>query len=364
MLTFRFIFLWIAAFAVLQHFLKISYLVRKDGYMYYRWGLFWAAVLFAPVFLMAFRGPMLGDVYTYVASYERLPGTWSGLRDYLKENGWSGIGFHLMEEIMRIFLGPSRNVFRFVVALIHSLPVILIMRRYSEDYPLSIYLFVAAGCLNSWMMNGLRQFISVVIIFAATPLMLRKRYLELILLILLATSVHTSALIMLPVVFIVQGKVWNRKTMLYIVAAVIAAYLFSTREGLFDLMLEGTEYQGTMASAQSWGDNGMNPIRVLVMSAPMVLAFVCRNKMSASEDPIISICTNMSVITAGISIIAMVTSGIMTGRLPIYTELYSYILLPTILHRAFAPDSRRLLTALLVLLYFGYYCYGYIGLLL
>lgn len=38
-----------------------------------------------------------------------------------------------------------------------------------------------------------------------------KKYVALIVIILLATTVHSSAFIMLPIIFVVQGKPWNKK---------------------------------------------------------------------------------------------------------------------------------------------------------
>ena len=55
-----------------------------------------------------------------------------------------------------------------VLALVHSVPVVLIFRKYSENYLMTIFLFVAGSYHVGWMMNGLRQFMAVVIIFAAT----------------------------------------------------------------------------------------------------------------------------------------------------------------------------------------------------
>lgn len=359
MINFRFIFIWIAAFAIIHNFVRISYPVIEDKVLYYRWSLLWAVVLFFPLFWIASRGPILGDVGTYLGTFDRLPSTWSGLKEYLSGIEFSGISFRVFEGLLKVLFGKDRIIFRTGVALVQAVPLIFVFRRYSENYLFSVYLFVAAGCFNSWMMNGLRQFIAAALIFSAMPLLIKKRYLGLLMVILFAATIHTSALVMVPIVFIVQGKAWNGRTILYIVLAVVAAYLFSTREELFDMMLTGTEYAGTMEWATAGGDDGMNPIRVLVLSMPMILAFFCRNRIAATGDPVVNINVNMSIVTAGISLIAMVTSGVMTGRLPIYTELYSYILLPYILNHGFDESSRKLMVMLTVVLYFFYFLYGY-----
>ena len=46
-------------------------------------------------------------------------------------------------------------------------------------------------------------------------------------LILLAATFHRTALFMIPVIFIVQGRVWNWKTIVFSIAVVLAAFLFA-----------------------------------------------------------------------------------------------------------------------------------------
>ena len=226
----------------------------------------------------------------------------------------------------------------------------------------SAYLFVASGCNIAWMMNGLRQFLAVAIVFAGTGFIIRKKLIPAIVLILIAATVHMSALIMLPVVFIVQGKAWNKKTLLYIFAAVIAMFVFSRRVDLMDALLEGTEYEGSIETWQSLGDTGVHPIRVAVNAVPVILAFYARRAISRKNDSMLNICVNMAIINVGIYLIAMVTSGIMIGRLPIYVTLYTYILLPYLVYSVDWGGYNMLIRGGLIVGYFLYYLMQYRGL--
>ena len=125
------------------------------------------------------------------------------------------------------------------------------------------------GCFN-----GIRQFTAVTIIFAATPLILRKKYVPLILIILLAATIHASALLMLPVVFIVQGKAWNKKTIIFIIASMIALVFVDQFTNVLDNLLTDTQYTNVVSDWQSWNDNGTNAIRVLVYSLPAILSLI------------------------------------------------------------------------------------------
>ena len=100
--------------------------------------------------------------------------------------------------------------------------IMWMFRKYSEDYWFSIFLFVASTDYISWTFNGIRQFTAVVIAYAATPFILKKKYIPSILLILLASTMHQSVLLMIPIIFIIQGKAWNKKTVVCILACLTA----------------------------------------------------------------------------------------------------------------------------------------------
>ena len=79
--------------------------------------------------------------------------------------------------------------------------------------------------------------------------------------------------------------------------------------------------------------------------------------IQAEDDPVINFCTNMSIISTGIYIISMFTSGIFIGRLPIYASLYNYILLPWEIDHMFTKESKRLIMIVMVAAYLVFYWY-------
>ena len=237
-----------------------------------------------------------------------------------------------------------------------SIPIILILRYYSSDYIMSMFLFVATAFYVGWMMNGLRQFTAAAIIFAATPLLVKKKYVPLIIVILLASTIHNTALIMLPVIFIVQGQAWNRKTVIFIIAAIIAMYVFGNNTSLFDSAIEGVGLNYSITAAHESGDTGTSFFRVLVNMVPMIIALVFRKKIDVNNK-FINICVNMSVITSGLYLISMVTSGILIGRLPVYTALYDLILLPYLVKNVFNEHDSKIVSIAMVVLYIIYYWY-------
>ena len=349
-----FIFVWLFVMFLFKNQKDVMTPTTVLGKEEYRVSILFAAVTFFPIFWLASQGTPQSDTWLYLSTFDGLPNTVSGLIQTVADKD-SGKGFVAFECIIKILFGNNRTAFRTILGLLHSIPFILVCRKYSEDYLLTVFLFVASGCHTGWMMNGLRQYVAVMIIFAATTLMLMKKYVPAVLLILLAATFHTSALVMLPVVFIVQGEAWNWKTLILIVIAIIAMFAFSTTPGLFDSMLEETEYAGTEASAAAGGDDGTNPIRVLVNAIPTLLAFLGRKQIREDNNPVVNMCVNMSVITVGVYLISVVTSGIMVGRLPIYMSLYNLILLPYEINHLFTEDSMKIMRILTIGFYMLYY---------
>lgn len=348
------IFIWL----ILMYFVSLSPATKRmelvNGVWVRRYRPYFAFLVFFPVIWMVAFGKLRGDLSVYISNYNRLPSTVSEGWYLLK--GFDRAGFILLQLLIRQFSGGSVTAFRLVVTLIHAVPVILVFRKYSENYLFSCYLFIAAGCHLSWMMNGIRQFIAVTIIFAATPWIVEKKYFRVILIILLAATFHKTALFMIPVIFIVQGKVWNWKTMLFSIALALVTLLFASDSAAFDDFASTVGYSAQYVIQH--GDDGMNPIRGGVYAVPVILAFLFRNKLKRYNNPMFNICTNMSIITLGVALVAMVTSGILTGRMLIYTSLYNMILYP--FHFQKDPYSGRRYNYLYYLTIIAYLAYYFI----
>lgn len=355
-----FVFVWVLFMAIFSQKINVVQRDSLHGSDVYRWKFIYALLAFAPVmYIAAFTAPR-SDTRLYLINYQAILTSWGNLTEALKSDD-SGKGFWIFQWIIKNIFGNNIVPFRVSVMLIHSIPVLYVFRKYSDDFLLSLFLFLATGCHLAWMMNGLRQFMAVAIIMAGTPLIVKRKYIPMIIIILFASTLHISALLMLPIIFIVQGKPWNEKTLFFIVISLIMMYLFYKYAGLLDSMLVDTEYAGLMESAEKMGDDGTNPIRVLVNAVPAILSLIGKPIVEREKDVVVNLCVNMSIITVGIYLISMVTSGIMIGRLPIYTSLYSYILLPHLIKSVFNERSAKIVTTLMIGFYLMYYLYAYRG---
>lgn len=349
-----FILIWLAVMGVFASIMPVyryeNVLERRE----LRISWFWAISMFVPVVIMASLRKNIGDTYAYELMFKDLPNTFGKLISCLPEVS-KDKGFTVLSGLIKIVFGANTTIYFCILAIIQSVALVYIYRKYSTSYLISIFLFIASTDYISWMFNGIRQFTAVCIIFAATPLMLKKKWISLIFVILLASTVHGSALLMLPVVFIVQGKAWNKKTIGFIVICVAALAFADQFTDILDILLSDTQYTNVVSDWQNFNDDGTNIVRVLVYSVPMILSFIGRKWLKSENDSVINLCTNMSIITSGLYLVSAVTSGIFIGRLPIYTSLYGYILIPYVIEKVFTENSTRMINVIMICSYLGFY---------
>lgn len=352
------IIVWLAALCVLSQTINVykteNVLGKKE------WRVRKGFAIFAVIPLIWFaatRDNWFGDTDAYMTSFSELPSTFGEMTSYI-----AGVekdkGFSVLSIFIKMIVGDDATVYFLVLAAIHAIIIAMVYRKYSSSFLTTLFIFVASTDYISWMHNGIRQFTAVVLIFAATELMLKKKYIPLIGIILLASTIHGSALLMIPIVFVVQGKPWNRKTMLAIIAFVLAIVFVDNFTNLLDTLLADTQYTNVVSDWQSNNDDGTNPVRVLVYAVPTLLSLVGINYIKAAKNPVIDLACNMGILSTLLYCLSAVTSGIFIGRLPIYCSLYSMgILLPWEIENMYTKRSAKLINICMLGAFLIFYYY-------
>lgn len=322
-----------------------------------RWRPLPAFLLMLPFIIWAgFRtDSVIGDTSSYRNAFSEAPEVLSQIPSYL-EMITKDKGFYCLMALIKNITSNSVTYF-FIIAAFQLTVLVWLYRKYSCNYWLSIFLVIASTDYMSWAQNGIRQFMAITICLLATPFMLKRKYVPTIALILLASTMHQSALIMIPIVFIVQGKPWNKRTISFMLVAFVAIIFVSEFTNWLDAAMQETQYANMVTDWTEWGDDGTNPLRVLVYSIPMILSLVGLKYVKQEDNPIINLCVNMSIITSGIYLISMMTSGLFLGRLPAYCSFYNGILLPWELENMFTKDSAKLITVITVVAYCAFFYY-------
>lgn len=351
------ILIWIGFMALLSNliYMKQYEVVCGESVERYRW--LFAMMVFVPIIWMAGNRGWFADTSLYIMNYRAMPSSIFELPAYIASVS-KDKGFSVLSVVLKSIIGSNYVPYLLVLATFQGISVVCFFRRYSCDYILSVFLFIASTDYLSWMFNGLRQFMAVTIILFATPLMLKKKYFSLICVILLASTMHQSALLMIPFVIIAQGEAWNRKTLVFIAATLLAVVFVNQFTNILDDALSGTQYVNVVSDYTSANDDGTNPLRVAVYSMPALLSFLGKKRIREEHNLVINYCANMSIISMGLYIISMVTSGIFIGRLPIYCSLFGYILLPWEINNLFTRGSKKAAYIGIIGAYIVFYYYA------
>ena len=330
--------------------------VQLPGRSEYRWSIGAALILVCPLVIWAaFRGN-IGDTGAYQAMFRNIPTLGSGLIEYLSKNS-KDRGFYVLASLLKTVFGSDCTLFFFIIAAFQIFCITYFFRRYSTDFLLCIFMFVLSTDYLSWMFNGIRQFIAVCIILLTFGLVLRKKYIPAILIILLASTIHGSALMMIPLIFVIQGRAWNQKTILMIVAVAVTILFIDRFTDFLDSVLIDTQYSDIVTNDIWKNDDGTNILRALFYSIPAILSIAGKKHIDEADSPVINLCVNCSICTAALYFLSVFSSGIYVGRLPIYTTFQGYAVVPWLINHIFTKRSAAVVTTVLMAAYLAFFYY-------
>ncbi|TCB65060.1 EpsG family protein [Acinetobacter sp. ANC 4178] len=128
-------------------------------------------------------------------------------------------GYQLLDSIILNF---THNYFwLFFISSLFVIPAYLLtIKKLSINYYYSILIFVTFG-FYTFFFNGLRQGIAMAICFFSLPYLIEKRIISYFIIIIFAAMFHVSALVMVPIYFLVNLKI-------KIEYKVLVCFIFST----------------------------------------------------------------------------------------------------------------------------------------
>lgn len=222
----------------------------------------------------------------------------------------------------------------------------------SSRYPLSVFLLIA-GMYYFDLFNGMRQMLAAVILFAAFPLLEKKKWLWLLLMTFVAAQFHASAWIILPV-FVYARYVKPRSFANLALAGGFLVILLSFDQfsGTLIRLLQSTDssyanYEDMLAQSGL----GANILRFALTAVPPLFSLVLwKHLQNTGQDT--GTLVNLSLINACFMMIA--TKNWIFARFCMFFGIYNILLWPRILS-CFEPKSRRVMTAGVVAVYFLYF---------
>lgn len=308
-------------------------------------------VILLIAYLSLFAGLRTGynDTYTYMSSYK----TMAAFPDILTDFSWKlgdNPGFVLLNSLMKT-AGFSAQTFVLFYSTTFVAIAIIFLKRYSDSFTLSIFLFVCAyGYLFS--MAAIKQCASIAIGLIAIHYMLKKKWISYVLIISLAAMFHPYILLFLLMPFL-RFKPWTRKTWILLLTAV-GAGLFLPQ--IIGTVVDAAALLGDGYDATKFIGEGVNIFRVLVASVSVLLTLVFR-RLVIGNDTQDNIFINCCFLYASIMFVGLFGTANYFGRLANYFVLFPAIVLPMILKKLPTRD-RHFLSVAMVVCYLAYFYYG------
>lgn len=293
----------------------------------------------------------IGDTGTYMFSFQNnIPNNW---KDFFRTVDYEGDwGFNLFQTMIKQTFGNDPQNLIFICSFITISCIFITFYKYADRLELSVFYFITAGNYLVTM-NGIRQYLVSAILFLAFPLIIKKKWYYYIPLVLLLSTMHKSALIFIPLYFVVNAKAWGTITKWILITG---AGLFLTYPVSGPIIAEilGESQYGHYGDMLMSSGSGANILRVLVYAVPVVLAYLGKENEKMLAKPEYNLIVNMSCIN--LVFILLATKYWIYARFNMYFSLYAILLLCWCVKYVY-KRYRQVLYAGSILAYGIYYWY-------
>ena len=314
--------------------------------------LFYFIMAIAMVLFVGLR-TKYNDTGTYIDTYVYLtPNT----LPVLSEIDWS-IGsnpaFNLVNWIIK-YLGFSSQDFLMLYAVITISIYLWFIRKYTSNIWLSVFLLFTTGTYL-FSLAAIKQCISIAFSLVAVDRFLNKKYIRFIIWIIIAMLFHPYAVMYLIVPLLIY-KPWTKATYVSLVVFGIAGIFLQRMLGT---IVDITSLLGEEYNTDSFSGDGVNPLRVAVCAAPMILSFFIQKYLKSKETSLAeNLFLNLTFINAEIMFVGLFGTANYFARLANYFLIFQCLSIPFLLNNI-DKKSRKTITFLVIALYLPYYYYEY-----
>lgn len=275
------------------------------------------------------------DTSTYIYAYTLLDKNDIRINELLEPYG----GFEIYQKLIKHYVSENPQALLIITAVILNVIFIGFIGKYSVQFAQSIYLYLTG--LYIFGMAGMKQALAIAFSLFAIENMLRRRYIRALLWLAFACTFHPYiiCLIILP---LLKKKAWDKKT------AIILLFVIICLSNL-DTFLALTSTVGKDYTVEEITSSTVNPMRVLVESMPIIISFMARRRINESQNELLILGVNMSIIRFFFIAIGLFMNPIYFARVGTYFSSVSAVIVPLTLMYAFQDlkESR--------ICYLGYY---------
>ncbi len=237
-------------------------------------------------------------------------------------------GFLIYEWFIKRFITDNVQWFLIITAGVINIIYISFIAKHTKHFSESVFWFLIADFVFS--LAGIKQAMAIAISLLVIQSYLNKKYFKSIILLLIAMSFHPYIICILCVPFLTR-KTFDTKTLI-IVALIIFGFL--NLDIVFKLFGSiGKEYEGALT------DNTINPFRVVIKFIPIVICFLARKKINATNDRLLILGVNMSILGFALVFLGLFMDPVYCGRMALYFDVLQIIVVPYVINIYFGEDN-------------------------
>jgi len=288
------------------------------------------------------------DFGNYYESYFNYGQT--SIADLIGTRDW---GFYVLTSAIYDLCPDSFVFYNYILAALTYIPLVLTYRKSSSNFTFTMFLYITMMTYY-WPYNGVRQSIACSICFCAYPLLYDKKYIKYVLCVLVAYLFHSTALLMIPIMFIVTRRAWSK--LIGITVTLLGASLVFM-SNIWNNITELLQFIGQEKMANDYqvfddADKGANILRIIVVLVPIIMSFIFYKQLKRN-NPKIDLLINMSLMCGAFMIFSSKVTVL--ARFSSYFIFFNALLIPEI-SALFKERDRRLFLGITAMLFFIYMC--------
>lgn len=311
--------------------------------------------------LSYYRYGIGNDYYSYINIFNRA--SYIDWKDCFSDE--IEVGYILLCKVISLITNNSQYMHGIMAFLILT-PTAYVIAKYSKNVWLSCHLYL---CLTFYYssMNFIRQTMAATILFISYRLFIERKTIPFIIMILLASTIHSSVLIMIPIYLMIAYIKPTTKVLSGGMAILIMLYLTS------DIILQKIaellpRYSGYLQT--KYIQNGLGQQYLIVPALYMILMLFAYHETGYDKEKNSIIFVNTSVINFGIWF--FITKHFILERFSIFVYIFVMLAIPDVmdyLKKYFIKEHKEksgrikysIIMILIILVAFGYNIYGMIS---
>lgn len=222
-----------------------------------------------------------------------------------------------------IFNNPKVNfaVYSFGICFLFTKCI----RDYADNYWMTMVLYIVT--MNYYgSFNGIIQWMAAGILFFGYRYLVKKKFIKYLMTVLLATMFHSTALLGIPLYFIVNRKFKSKANIIIVFIFIFIIVFFNSFINELVTLLEGTSY-GNYGDVWFTNETGReaHPLRFLVSFIPVFVSYIYYDKLKEYRSDF-DILLNFSLLNTLFTLLAL--KNYIFIRFGIYCDIYNIFIIP------------------------------------